>query len=281
MIGIPDDSTSLQPSYGIMASVFFLGVILTFIALFIYSMVTRRRAGEMRISDQSMARRELKYSNQGMSSGVDIQQDRDVSRDSASGYHAFVPADKVIERLKALNDSKSSLSSLNSRRSSNPWGRQRPWTTDSQSSLLSHAEMCYYDSDHDKAKWTKVSRSRDSSNSARSSTSTLKPRVLLQRELPTPPPSPPPSQSLDDYKKEDVRFSKIRRLFIPKPMSVFEHPPPELHEGDLKAAAAIVGAVGAATTGGDAMAKCPVDVTPDKGLPDSWMHTAPQDVIRS
>lgn len=270
--------------YVIMLGLFALGILSALAAVYIYGRVHSRRAESTRISDHSMARRHFSLPSVAMTvaSSTEIHQQNDIPRRQDSMYHAFAPADKVIKQLKAMNDRESTVDSLHYHRSSNPWDRHRAKLTDANTSLLLHAELYHYDPDKEINKqWTKVKHLSRSKNSQHSSTSSLRQRVTSGKEPPTPPPTPPTRENSGVDDKESGHSHRLRRWMSPKPITIHEHPPPELHDGDAKAALALIGAIGAAYTGGKAMAKCPVDVTPDKGLPDSWMHTAPQDIMHS
>ena len=226
-----------------------------------------------------MARQEPAQLTKAVTTGVNMDSRGSMANRKGGRLRAFLPAEDAINQLKSSTGSQSSSSSLDSRRSpSNPWDRRQSSLTSSNPSYLENAEIYYHDSDdEDTTQWQKVRPYRKSIDSLPNSTSTLKAPPSIHAELPTPPPTPP---SENPSNKDITRpMGKLRRLMTPKPISVFDQPHPELHEGDFRAALAFVGAIAACSAGGQSMAQCPVEVTPISGLPDSWMHTAPQDTM--
>ena len=248
-------------------------------AYIIYNRFESRRVDQVRISDLSMARQEPVKDTEATTTSIETVSDEQKSKHSIRRLRAFLPAEEAVMQLKRATGSSKSISTVDSQSSSNPWDRRRSSLTSSDPSLLNHAEIYYYSNDSESSRWEKVRSYSKSSESLKSSVSTLKSRRTTRKELPTPPPSPP--VEADGEKETRSPRDKLRDLFTPKPLAVFDSPPPDLHSGDFRAALALIGAVGAAYSGGRAMQRCPVEVTPAYGLPDSWMHTAPQDAMGS
>lgn len=191
---------------------------------------------------------------------------------SRNRYRAFVTTEEALKQMKSGNESQSTLADSEDRRTSNPWSRRRSRLTGSNPSVLSNADVFHYDSDREEDPWHKVRHGSVSASSFESQASTLR-----------PPPSAEPAviQTEDETREDDPppKMSRLKRWFTPGSVTIMENPPPELNQGDSGSAVALIGAGLAASAGGRAMAKCPVEVPfdPDKGLPDSWMHTCPQD----
>lgn len=225
----------------------------------------------------SMARQELTRLTNAITTGFETKSNETMKASHHGRLRAFLPAEEAISQLRYATSSQTSLSTPDSRRSSNPWNRRRSRLSVSDPSLLNNAEIYYYNANHDSAQWQRVRPYVGTPDSQRSSTSTVKAGSPLQSELPTPPPTPPPQADSDGVPHGPM--NKLRHLLKPKPILVFDHPPQELHEGDFRAALAFMGAIAGSPAGGSAMSRCLVEVTPEKGLPDSWMHIAPQDAL--
>jgi hypothetical protein len=246
--------------------------------------VLHRRARTVRQSDQSMVRQDHShepYLHDARPQPVAQENKQNLS--SKSRYRAFVTTERAITKLKAISSNTSSTSTLNSRRSSTPFGKRTSDFVGDDDSLYEDIHLYMYDSDDSTDQWRKVKHASGSKDTLVNSTSMLyAPNVSRSTGPPTPPPTPPEEKhARNDFDKEDNRATrKFRELFTPKPIRVFAHPPPaELDSNNIGEAIAFIGAIVAATTGGGAMSRCPVEVTPDTGLPDSWMPTAPQDTM--
>ena len=227
-----------------------------------------QRSDRPHISDESMARSDVNYANPW------VQHSPEPSNGIRRRYRAFVSAEHAINGMKSsANSSQTTLQDSHERSSSNPWDRRHSWLTSSKPSILEGADVVLYDAEHEGEPWQKVRRASIQKASRQDSSLTLS---SPPSTLHSPPRKLPVAQEEED---DQPQMSKLKRWMSPGTVKIFEHPPPDLHQGDSEAAVAMIGAGLAATTGGRAMARCPVEVPFDssRGLPDSWMHTSPQD----
>ena len=282
-----NDQNSKMPLAELLVKLFVvLGTLLFVAAYIIYGRVMKRRDGETKQSDMSMARQELTRLTNAICTGSETESNDAIANSQNGRYRAFLPAEDAINKLKYATSSQTDFTTPDSRRSSNPWGRRGSRLTISHPSLLEHAQIYYYNAGLDTPQWEKVKHYCESSDTAveeelENSTPVLRRRLPTHNELPTPPPTPPPPQQQQAEGDTKGPMEKLRHLLKSKHLTDDDDVAPEHNEADFRAALAFVGAIAGATTGGSAMSRCPVEVTPNKGLSHDWMHGTSQEDMPS
>lgn len=261
---------------------FALGGIL--VGLAVWYVQRRRRQPQTRISDQSLVRRHFSAPDASDVHGNDMETQRPGRR-----IRAFITMEQAINGIKTANSSETTLTNPDSRRSSNPYSKRNSWLTSSDPSIFDHAEFYEYDPETERQeKWRRMMRKTESVATFASSGSTLTstPEELSKSEKHEAPASTGAATRLPVSKgrKPDPEphgfKERLQHMFTPTPLTIVNPDSPDLDEGDFKGGVAFIGAMMAATTGGRAMAHCPVELPFDDDtskLPEHWMPTTPQD----
>lgn len=221
-----------------MAAVLF-GAFLALASLGGLNMAKRRRNRRKTKESQSMARREY---GQSSATGVGGNASDKVRR----RFRAFVTAEEAIPRMKSISGSDAMLTGRDSRRVS---GKRGSWLAGDNSSLYEGAGVFMYDASQDD-RWKRVSRAD------------CKLHPLPNPEASRNPPLTP-ADCRGDQLHRHQHLDRLARRFNYEPSSIFDTPPREVGAGDFIAAMAYVGASLAATTGGMAMSRVPVEITLD------------------
>ena len=248
-----------------------VGIFTVIAGYLLYRTILYKRSGEIRESDRIPVREDftpLKIGRLANMSSTDSEASTETGEMRPGRLRAFLTVEKAVSHMKHPTNSGTTSLDSTSRRSSDPWGKRLSGLLGDDESLYDHVDLYYHDPKSTSSVWTKVKRDPDGPRSPSKS----------DEEPLSPEPCSSPAAfdgGLGVYGQR--LLTKLKSRFEVKPIRIYSQPPPELAEGNNGAAMAFAGSIMAACVGGTVMSRCPVEVTPDQGMPVSWMHLSPAD----